>query len=100
MNLSLDVGDKSMPIPVGVKAVTGMALLDLRNRRVHLRWLNRKDFKEISLAREEFRGMPTYYRVEKGAIHFWPAAAHAWRVVLTVDDRATQDQIDERNTAA
>ena len=99
MNLALDVGDKTLPIPDGVKSVTGFALIDIRNRRVPLKWLNRKDFKEVSQGRTEFRGLPQYYRVEGGAIHFWPCASHEWKVVLTIDDVATQDDIDARSNS-
>lgn len=94
--LALKIGDNTIPVPVGVKAVTGMALVDLRQRRVPLRWLNAEDFAEIQRGRLEFRGMPSYYRVEQGVIRFWPCASHEWMVTLSVDDRLTQEKIDER----
>ncbi len=95
-DLTLDVGDKSLPIPDSVKTVTSVSLVDIRSRRVPLKWLNRKDFREMGLGRTEFRGLPKYYRIDGRAIHFWPAASHRWQIVLTIDDVATQDQIDER----
>lgn len=100
MQLFLEVGDKSLVIPDSIKTVTGMALVDVRARRVPLKWLNRKDFREIGLGRTEFRGVPQYYRVEGRACHFWPAAAHRWQAVLAIEDKLTQDEVDARDNAA
>lgn len=100
MQLELKVGDRSFPIPDEVKAVTGVALVDLRGRRVPLKWLNKADFKAVALGRAEFRGVPTYYRVDGRAVHVWPLAAHQWKTVLTIEDTATQGEVDgERNLA-
>lgn len=100
--LALKIGDNTIPIPVGVKTVTvtGVALVDLRQRRVPLRWLNAEDFKEVRAGRVEFRGMPAYYHVDNGAINFWPCASHEWKIVLTIDDVKTQREIDAGTDAA
>ncbi len=100
MNLTLDVGEKSLPIPDSVKTVTGVALIDIRNRRVPLHWLNRKDFKEMGLGRTDFRGLPKYYRIDGRAIHVWPVPSHRWQIVLTIEDVATQDEVDGRHDTA